>query len=220
MRLTHLGHSCLLVESADVRVLVDPGTFSHGFTELRDLDAVVVTHQHADHLDPERLPDVLRANPDARVLVEAEALAQNPDLATYDAQAFTAGTDVTLGDLRLRGVGDRHAVINEFLPRVGNTGLVVSADGEPTLLHPGDAYDAPVEGIDVLALPVNAPWCASKETIAFARRIAPRTMVPIHDALLSATGRGLYLDHARNFSLDDTQLVDFGDGEPVEVAGH
>ena len=37
MDITHLGHSCLLVESAGTRVLLDPGTFSHGFEELTGL---------------------------------------------------------------------------------------------------------------------------------------------------------------------------------------
>ena len=36
--------------------------------EQRDLDAVLVTHQHPDHLDQERLPDLLRANPGAQLV--------------------------------------------------------------------------------------------------------------------------------------------------------
>ena len=41
VRLTRYGHSCLLVESAGARILVDPGGFSHGFEELTGLDAVL-----------------------------------------------------------------------------------------------------------------------------------------------------------------------------------
>ena len=51
MRITSLGHACLLVETGDQRILIDPGTFSPGFQDLTDLDAIVVTHQHADHVD-------------------------------------------------------------------------------------------------------------------------------------------------------------------------
>ena len=57
MRVTHLGHACLLVEVADRRILIDPGNFSSGFEELTGLDAIVVTHNHPDHFDPERVPD-------------------------------------------------------------------------------------------------------------------------------------------------------------------
>src|SRR5829696_2070569 len=73
MRVTHLGHACLLVAIADSRILVDPGTFSTGFETLRDLDAVVVTHQHADHLDEERLPALLAFNRQAPVYADPES---------------------------------------------------------------------------------------------------------------------------------------------------
>jgi glyoxylase-like metal-dependent hydrolase (beta-lactamase superfamily II) len=53
MRLTHLGHACLLAEAGGARMLFDPGVLS-GFDDVRDLDAVLVTHQHPDHLDPAR----------------------------------------------------------------------------------------------------------------------------------------------------------------------
>lgn len=223
MRLTRLGHSCLLVEAADQRVLVDPGGWSTGFEQLRDLDAIVVTHEHGDHVDYERLPALVRANPQAALLVEA-GTCDDEDIAPLEPMPFTAASDLRLGELRLRGLGDRHALINEFVPQVGNTGLVLTADGEPSLYHPGDAIDADPRDLgvelDVLAAPLAAPWCASKETVAFVRRLAPRTIVPIHDAILSASGRGVYLGHLQNFSLDDSQVVDPDHGEATAVSAH
>jgi len=70
MRLTKYGHSCLLVEEGPARMLLDPGTLSGGFEELEGLTAVLVTHQHADHLDLERLRRLLDRNPGVRVVCD------------------------------------------------------------------------------------------------------------------------------------------------------
>ena len=90
--------------------------------------------------------------------------------------------------------------------------MVLRAEGEPTFFHPGDAYDAEPGEVDVLALPLNAPWAASRDTIAFVRRIAPRVAVPVHDALLSPAGRGLYLSQVKNFGPEGMELRDLSGG--------
>ena len=74
MQITHLGHSCVLIETAGQRVLVDPGDFSTAWRGLTDLDAVLVTHQHPDHADPVWLPRLLDANPNAMVAVESSVV--------------------------------------------------------------------------------------------------------------------------------------------------
>ena len=74
MRITHLGHACLLVEMADRRILIDPGAFAGDLSGVRDLDAVVVTHQHPDHLDVDRFPGLVDANPSAQVLCDPGSL--------------------------------------------------------------------------------------------------------------------------------------------------
>ena len=65
MKLTHLGHACLLVETDGARLLVDPGAMS-AFEDVRDLDAVLVTHQHADHVDAARLGTAAGGQPRRR----------------------------------------------------------------------------------------------------------------------------------------------------------
>ncbi len=198
MQLTHFGQSCLLVEAAGARVLVDPGALSPGFEALGDLDAVLVTHGHIDHLDPERLPALLAANPGARVVAEpsvATDLAGNIEIQA-DVAALHPGETTSVGALTLRAVGGRHAVIHDDIPRIGNVGVVLSAEGEPTLLHPGDSYELTPEvrgRVDVLALPLAAPWCALKETVEFARAVAAPVVVPVHDVQLGPVGRNLFL---------------------------
>lgn len=207
MLVTHLGHSCLLVEVADQRVLLDPGGFTDGFETLRDLDAIVVTHQHPDHLDRERLPELRRGNPQARLIVESmtyDILRQ----AGVEAEELRSGNSFQLGDLTVDPVGKHHAVIHADIPRIDNTGVVLRAAGEPALFHPGDALDAEPGPVDVLCVPINAPWCAMKETVEFVRRIAPPVFVPIHDGLLQPRGRALYLTQIDNLAGEGTRALD------------
>jgi L-ascorbate metabolism protein UlaG (beta-lactamase superfamily) len=216
MQITHLGHACLLVETGGQRILIDPGVFSPGIVDVTGVNLILVTHQHADHVDVQRLPTVLQANPQARLYAEPQAAAVL-EAAGIGAEHTVAGEVLTLGPVRVTPVGEEHALINEALPRVGNLGLVLRSDGEPTIFHPGDAYDAETGPVDILALPLNAPWTASRDTVAFARRISPRVVVPVHDALLSAVGRRLYLSQVESFGPEGLEVRDLSDGVAADI---
>ncbi|MDC5698768.1 MBL fold metallo-hydrolase [Intrasporangium calvum] len=213
MRVTHLGHACLLVELANRRLLIDPGNFSAGFEDLTDLDAILVTHNHPDHFDPEPAARLIRANPRASVHTDpltAEKLAAEGLRAVPTRQ----GEEFEIGDVTVRPVGELHAFNHDQMPVIPNVGVVLRADGEPTLFHPGDAYDAEPGAVDVLAHPLNAPWCASRDSIAFVGRIAPRYVVPIHDALLSDRGKRMYSGHIESFAgVEGLTLRHLDDGE-------
>jgi len=215
MRITHLGHACLLVETGGRRILLDPGAFSSGFVDVTGLDVILVTHQHPDHVDLQRLPALMEIDPQARLYAEPQA-ADDLERAGIGAEHTVAGQTLTFGPVRVTPVGEMHALINEAMPRVGNLGVVLRADGEPSLFHPGDAYDAEPGQVDILALPLNAPWTASRHTIAFAARISPRVCVPIHDALLSDIGRRLYLSQVRTLGPQTMQVHDLSDGAPAD----
>lgn len=204
MQITHLGHSCVLIQTGGQRVLIDPGNFSSGWHQLTDLDAVLVTHQHPDHADPEHLPRLLAANPQALVAVE-HTVPGLVDLPQHT-RALGPGETVDIGALQVDAIGGQHAVIHRDYPRIGNVGFVLRAEGEPSVLHPGDCLDAVAEGIDVVLVPAFGPWSATRETIEFTRAVgAPRGFL-IHDGLLNERGLALISTHVGRLS--QTELVD------------
>ena len=117
----------------------------------------------------------------------------------------------------MRPVGALHAFNHQWIPTVANVGVRLDAAGEPSLFHPGDAYDGEPGDIDVLAVPINAPWCAVRDSIDFVRRLAPRSMVPIHDGLVAPPGRALYLTHIATNGGDDLTLHDLAGRGAVSI---
>jgi len=190
MKISRLGHACLLVEESGIRILVDPGNLSADDAfSLKGLDAIVVTHQHPDHIDAARLPGLLAGNPDALLLADPETASQLTQ-STWTSNAD--GLVTTLGPVTVTGVGARHAEVLPELPRIANVGVLVAAGGGPTLFHPGDAYEYVPADVDVLALPLSAPWGKVSETVAFTRQIGAQVVLPIHDRTIAEPAYGLY----------------------------
>lgn len=193
MRITHYGHACVLVETATARILIDPGTLSTGFEDLRDLDALLITHNHDDHLDLPRVKKLLEQNPDAIVLADPESAP------TLPARAVAHGDRIEAGGAVIEVIGEIHAPIFEDFP--GSANVAYLLDGG-AFFHPGDSFENPGVPVNVLALPISGPWLKLGDAIAYLRSINPRVVVPIHEAGWSDLG----MPHSmiRNFTPEGT----------------
>lgn len=71
MKITKIGHCCLLVETKGKRFLTDPGMFSTSQNTLTNIDAVIVTHEHADHFHVDSLKAIVANNPGVKVVTNS-----------------------------------------------------------------------------------------------------------------------------------------------------
>jgi len=183
MRLTKFTHACVRIERDGAVLVIDPGTFTE-LAALDGVDAVLISHEHVDHLDLDKLADALGKRPSVTVYTHPDVV---PKLAALDGvvTAVTSGEDFSAAGFAIRAYGGWHARIHADIPSVANLGFLV----EESIYHPGDSFDIP-EGaqVETLFVPVSGPWLKLSESVDFVRAIAPRRAYALHDCLLSEAG--------------------------------
>jgi L-ascorbate 6-phosphate lactonase len=165
--------------------------------DLREIDLVLASHKHSDHLDPGTLPDLMAASPRA-VLVVPEALtghARSLGLRADLIMGIDMGDIVEGAGFRIDAIPSAHEGLDT--DAAGHhlyLGFVIEAEGL-RLYHSGDglAYDGLAERLgddpfDVLFLPINGRDPArgvpgnmsAAEAVDLAARVRPRYVVPHH----------------------------------------
>ena len=185
MLLTKFGHSCVRLEKDGARLIIDPGVWA-GPDALDAANAVLITHEHVDHVDDEAVRAALAADAGLRLWASETVASRYAEFgdrvrAVHHGDAFTAvGFDVHV-------YGSDHAVLDTAIPIVPNTGFAVGGQ----VFHPGDSFTVPDDKIPTLLLPVSGPWLKFSDVAGYLRAFAPERAYWIHDALLNSKGSNL-----------------------------
>jgi L-ascorbate metabolism protein UlaG (beta-lactamase superfamily) len=215
VQLTWLGQAGFVVDTADGRVLIDPFLSDHSERAypppdrapyVRDVLALLVTHDHPDHLDVALLLDLVRMSPAVKVVVP-------PAVVPVVAEAVPEVSVVGLGPgeshmiaptTRVLATPAFHAVEATDPFSDGDEGSgprfvgYAIFDDETTLYHSGDTIvtDAlrravVAIGPQIALLPVNGRDfyreelglvgnMDAREAVQFAVEIGAHVLVPIH----------------------------------------
>ncbi|MEN3613343.1 MBL fold metallo-hydrolase [Plantactinospora sp. ZYX-F-223] len=187
MRLIKYTHACVRLEADGRSLVIDPGMWTEA-EALDSVDHVLVTHEHPDHLDTERISAAVATNPALRIYTHADVAGQLADLGPA-VVPVASGDEFDAGGFRVRAVGRDHAEIYQGLPGIPNLGFVVDVGTTGGgLYHPGDAFFVPDLPVATLLVPTSAPWLKVAESLDFVRAVKPRRAYSIHDAVVSERG--------------------------------
>jgi L-ascorbate metabolism protein UlaG (beta-lactamase superfamily) len=186
MRFTKLGHACIRLEKGDAILVIDPGIWTDAAAALAGAAAVMVTHEHPDHLDADAIRTALRDRPELTLWANPSVTKQFSEFGKR-VHETRHGDRLSVAGFDVHVYGQDHALIYQEIPLVLNTGFLIDGD----LFHPGDAFTVPDEPVRTLLLPVAAPWLKASEMIDYFRAVAPARGYAIHDAILNDNGLGL-----------------------------
>lgn len=209
MRLTKYTHACVRLESDGRALVIDPGVFSER-EACAGVSAVLITHEHPDHVNVELLPSILEQNPGLKIYAGAAVSAQLSALGGA-VVTVSVGDTFTAGGFAVQAVGGEHAEVYEGLPGIANLGYIV--DGQ--IYHPGDAFFVPAVPVPTLLLPVSGPWVKTAEMLDFVRAVGPQRAFPIHDAVLSEIGVQMIDNWATRMGRTSYERIPVGSSVPV-----
>lgn len=187
MKITKLGHCCLLIETKGKRILTDPGSYTvEVHSKLTNIDFVLFTHEHQDHFHVESLKIILEKNAQAIIYSNSSV----SELLNKEGIAHIQVNDsdsILLGDVSVVGIGEKHAEMHRSIPLSSNLGFFIDS----RLWYPGDAFTNPERPVEVLALPVSGPWMKISEAIDYALLLKPKVVFPVHDGTRFGTNHVL-----------------------------
>lgn len=184
MKLTKYEHACFVVERDDQSLIVDPGGYTTNLAIPDNVVAVVITHEHADHLDANNLDAIIDKNPTAVIIGHQDVVSKTN---LQNTKSVVANEGIKIGVFELEFFGGEHAVIDPSIPVIANLGLMINN----LIYYPGDSFTTPELPVKVLALPVSAPWMKMSEAVAYLQEVKPELAFPTHDAILSDAGKSL-----------------------------
>lgn len=212
MNITKFGHCCLLLDVNGVKIVTDPGNFTVAQNTLTGLHILLITHEHQDHYHVESVAAIVKNNPDIEVVCNkaVAALIQKENI-PCKVSVVGDGESVTLGGVTIEGFGTEHAPIYGDMGKVENTGYMVA----DKFYFPGDNFEQPHKPVDVLALPVAAPWMKISECVDFAKAVKAKKAFGVHDGMIVPNFRPFVAMLLKNF-VPETEYTALADGESKE----
>ncbi len=180
--ITFIGHGTLIFTYGDLIIHVDPVNRYADFSKLPKADIILVTHHHGDHLDPDAIRMIKKADTDV-ILTETCAKQGENGIIMHN------GDEKWIKNLRILAVPAYNIVHKRdngepYHPIGIGNGYVVAFSDKRVYIA-GDTEDIPemknLNGIDCAFLPMNLPYTMTPEMVVHAvEMLKPKILYPYH----------------------------------------
>jgi hypothetical protein len=211
MKLTKFEHSCLDIKDGSDRLIIDPGLYSASLSDFKNITVVVITHIHGDHFDPEKIANIITANPQLKIFTTQEVA---DELKSALVTVPKNQKPYAVGAFRLEFFGDQHDVVSPNFPRAQNFGVLIN----DKLYDPGDSTTPCPKPHTTLALPTMAPWLKFSETEEFLPTSSAKTFFSTHNGFINQAGQTMYDHFFSGLAKDTGKTYQFlAPGQSIEI---
>jgi len=184
MKIKKLGHCCLVIEEQGKRIVTDPGSWAtEKNAEEKNIDLIIVTHEHGDHIHIESLKKIIENSPNVKIITN-KGVGKLLDEANIKYEILDDKKPVDFLGVEIEAHNCKHEEIYQDFGQVENTGFFIGK----RLFYPGDSFYNPEKKVEILALPVAGPWTNVKNAVNYALEIKPKICFPVHDGMLISFG--------------------------------
>ena len=173
-----------MIETNGRKIITDPGSYTvEEQIKEKNINLILITHEHGDHLHIESLKKVLVNNPSAEVITN-NGVGKLLDEAGIKYEILKDKVKNKILGVDLEAHDCKHEEIFEEFGQVQNTAYFI----DERFFYPGDSFYNPGKPVEILALPVAGPWARVKEATKYALAIKPKFCFPVHDGMLNSFG--------------------------------
>ncbi len=171
MKLTRYYQSCLIVEEDGVRLLIDASVQEiERIEQFGHIDAVLFTHEHSDHFSSE-LAEKYR-----QIGVPIYANDSTAKNMISPPNIMVSGQEFEVKGVKIKPIDLPHCLLFDGRSGPQNTALLINNK----FLDSGDSVEITSLTAEIAAIPMVGPDVSFKDSIAYAKSLQAKVIVPLH----------------------------------------